>query len=83
MFDGSLTVTVCTDVGLVDYREAKQVGGTKSLADVISDLGSIESVRCNCNGTRVSVLVNKVSHARSRAVTRATACVCVPVSHCN
>ena len=43
-------------------REAKQVGSTKNLADVINDYGSIESVRCNCNGSRVSVLVNKVSH---------------------
>ena len=42
-------------------REAKQVGSTKNLADVINDYGNIESIRCNCNGSRVSVLVNKVS----------------------
>ncbi|XP_074648558.1 intraflagellar transport protein 140 homolog [Tubulanus polymorphus] len=37
-------------------REAKQVSSTKYLHDLIPSFGHITSVKCNSNGTRVSIL---------------------------
>uniref|UniRef100_A0A4W3HUQ7 Intraflagellar transport 140 n=1 Tax=Callorhinchus milii TaxID=7868 RepID=A0A4W3HUQ7_CALMI len=41
-------------------REAKPHCNTKNMTELIPNLASIASVRCNSNGTNVSILTNKV-----------------------
>jgi len=42
------------------YREAKQHCNPKSLEESIAGIGKLKSVRCNCNGTKVSIMCDKV-----------------------
>ena len=41
-------------------REAKQHCNPKSLGDSIAGIGKLKSVKCNCNGSKVSILCDKV-----------------------
>lgn len=45
---------------LVSHREAKVHCSSKNLAHMIPDVGSIMSLRCNANGNKISILLNKV-----------------------
>lgn len=42
------------------YREAKPLGVTKNLCELIPDLGALRSVKCNVSGSQLSVLVTQV-----------------------
>ena len=42
------------------FREAKQHCNPKSLGDSIAGIGKLKSVKCNCNGSKVSILCDKV-----------------------
>jgi len=44
-----------------DCREAKQHVNPKNLGEAIGDLGKLKCAKCNCNGSKVSVLCDKVS----------------------
>lgn len=41
-------------------REAKQHCNPKSLEESIAGIGKLKSIRCNCNGTKVSIMCDKV-----------------------
>uniref|UniRef100_A0A673FYT9 Intraflagellar transport protein 140 homolog n=1 Tax=Sinocyclocheilus rhinocerous TaxID=307959 RepID=A0A673FYT9_9TELE len=41
-------------------REAKAMGVTKNLSELIPDLGALRSVRCNASGSQLSVLIAQV-----------------------
>lgn len=43
------------------YRDAKAHCGAKNLADQIANLGALRSVKCNANGSQVSILISQVS----------------------
>ena len=47
----------------VHYREAKQHVAPINFAEVISEFGSIYAAKCNCNATKVAVVINKVCSA--------------------
>ncbi|XP_056125550.1 intraflagellar transport protein 140 homolog [Rhinichthys klamathensis goyatoka] len=42
-------------------REAKPLGVTKNLCELIPDLGALRSVKCNASGSQLSVLVTQVN----------------------
>uniref|UniRef100_A0A673FYQ4 Intraflagellar transport protein 140 homolog n=1 Tax=Sinocyclocheilus rhinocerous TaxID=307959 RepID=A0A673FYQ4_9TELE len=42
-------------------REAKAMGVTKNLSELIPDLGALRSVRCNASGSQLSVLIAQVN----------------------
>ncbi|XP_067291267.1 intraflagellar transport protein 140 homolog isoform X2 [Pseudorasbora parva] len=42
-------------------REAKALGVTKNLCELIPDLGALRSVKCNASGSQLSVLVTQVN----------------------
>ena len=42
------------------FREAKQHCSPKSLEESITGIGKLKSVKCNCNGTKVSIMCDKV-----------------------
>lgn len=42
------------------HREAKPVGITKNLAELIPDVGALRSVKCNASGSQMSVLITQV-----------------------
>ncbi|XP_051969833.1 intraflagellar transport protein 140 homolog [Xyrauchen texanus] len=42
-------------------REAKPLGITKNLAELIPDLGALRSVKCNASGSQLSVLITQVN----------------------
>lgn len=44
-------------------REAKQHCSPKSLVDSITGIGKLKSVKCNCNGTKVSIMCDKASNS--------------------
>ncbi|XP_028616848.1 intraflagellar transport protein 140 homolog [Grammomys surdaster] len=44
-------------------REAKVHCGSKNLAQLIPDVGSITSLRCNANGNKISILLSKVDNS--------------------
>ncbi|MEJ1287515.1 intraflagellar transport protein 140 homolog isoform X2 [Cricetulus griseus] len=44
-------------------REAKVHCSSKNLAHMIPDVGSIMSLRCNANGNKISILLNKVDNS--------------------
>lgn len=46
---------------LCPYRDAKAHCSTKNLADQIPNLGALRSVKCNANGSQVSILISQVS----------------------
>ena len=54
---GSIALTVTY---FCMYREAKQHCNPKSLEESIAGIGKLKSVRCNCNGTKVSIMCDKV-----------------------
>ncbi len=43
------------------FREAKAVVQPKNFGDVIPGIGGIVSAKCNCNGSKVSLVVSKVN----------------------
>lgn len=70
--DQTLCVHICVCIMCVCvHREAKPVGVTKNLAELIPDLGALRSVKCNASGSQMSVLITQV---RSGYVTRAVSC---------
>lgn len=42
------------------HREAKAMGVTKNLSELIPDLGALRSVKCNASGSHLSVLIAQV-----------------------
>ena len=44
----------------IRYREAKLHAAPISLVEVIPEFGSIYAAKCNCNASKVAVIVNKV-----------------------
>ncbi|XP_016327597.1 intraflagellar transport protein 140 homolog isoform X2 [Sinocyclocheilus anshuiensis] len=42
-------------------REAKAMGVTKNLSELIPDLGALRSVKCNASGSQLSVLIAQVN----------------------
>ncbi|XP_028263814.1 intraflagellar transport protein 140 homolog [Parambassis ranga] len=42
-------------------RDAKAHSSSKNLADQISNLGALRSVKCNANGSQVSILISQVN----------------------
>lgn len=48
---------------LSSHREAKVHCSCKNLAQMIPDVGSITSLRCNANGNKISILLSKVRPA--------------------
>ncbi|KAF5894331.1 intraflagellar transport protein, partial [Clarias magur] len=42
-------------------REAKPLCNAKNMAELIPDLGALKSVKCNSNGSQVSILVTQVN----------------------
>lgn len=52
--DGDINIFCCV------FREAKQHCSPKSLEENITGIGKLKSVKCNCNGTKVSILCDKV-----------------------
>lgn len=42
-------------------REAKPLGVTKNLSELISDLGALRSVKCNASGSQISVLITQIN----------------------
>ncbi|KAM7433446.1 hypothetical protein ABFA07_016329 [Porites harrisoni] len=44
-------------------REAKQHCNPKSLGDSIAGIGKLRSVKCNCNGSKVSILCDKANNS--------------------
>ncbi|KAK9953000.1 hypothetical protein ABG768_017026 [Culter alburnus] len=42
-------------------REAKPLGVTKNLCELIPDLGALRSVKCNASGSQLSVLITQVN----------------------
>ena len=47
-------------------REAKQHAAPINFAEMIPDFGSIYAAKCNCNASKVAVIVNKVSETTCR-----------------
>jgi intraflagellar transport protein 140 len=45
---------------LSSHREAKVHCSCKNLAQLVPDVGSITSLRCNANGNKISILLSKV-----------------------
>lgn len=50
---------------LVCFREAKAHNIPKSMTEMIPHFGNLVSVKCNCNGTRVSMIITKVCNSAS------------------
>ena len=48
---------------LFEFREAKQHASPVNFAEVIPEFGSIYAAKCNCNASKVAVIVNKVRAA--------------------
>lgn len=44
-------------------REAKQHCNPKSLEESIAGIGKLKSIRCNCNGTKVSIMCDKANNS--------------------
>lgn len=45
----------------MSYRDAKAHCNAKNLADQIANLGALRSVKCNANGSQVSILITQVN----------------------
>ena len=45
---------------IFNCREAKAHNIPKNIGESIPHFGSLLSVKCNCNGTKVSLIINKV-----------------------
>lgn len=43
------------------YRDAKAHCSAKNLAEQIANLGALRSVKCNANGSQVSILISQVT----------------------
>lgn len=43
------------------YREARQISLSKNIEDAISNFGSIQLLKCNCNGTKVAFVSQNVT----------------------
>lgn len=55
---------LCNNVQYL-YRDAKAHCSAKSLAEEITNLGVLRSVKCNANGSQVSILVSQVNGRRT------------------
>lgn len=56
----SLIVCLC--------RDAKAHCIAKNLADQITNLGALRSVKCNANGSQISILISQVNGQQSHSV---------------
>lgn len=50
------------------YRDAKAHCSAKNLTDQIANLGALRSVKCNANGSQVSILISQVNRQHTLVI---------------
>lgn len=58
---GQILVHICVCINVCFYRDAKAHCNAKNLTDQIPNLGALRSVKCNANGSQVSILITQVN----------------------